>query len=285
MAPSKTQVDCLGQRLKEGSHSEEDLRLLDNYRGTFTETYEAVLQSLRLRGVFPTGRLKTTGSIVEKLRRESIRLSQIQDIAGCRVVVGGVLEQDRLAARLKADFPDAEVKDRRDRPSHGYRAIHVIVKLNRKAIEIQVRTSLQHLWAEVSEKASDVFDPAIKYGGGPREWQKFLADCSVLIAHLEGMERVDADPQYGLGELAKEHAALRRKITKMRKRRVPDHALREDETRLKALTNKLELSKEIDKKHRKKLASRRKEIANELAKAIRLIEQKKDESNDILDRV
>src|ERR1019366_1560512 len=144
MAPSTTQVDLLGQRLKDGSHSEEVLRLLDNYRGTFTEAYEALLQSLRQRGTSPTGRLKTTGSIVEKLRRESIRLSQMQDIAGCRVVAGGVLEQDRFVATLKADFPDANVIDRRDSPSHGYRAIHVIVKLNRKAIEIQVRTALQH---------------------------------------------------------------------------------------------------------------------------------------------
>ena len=92
-ALSKTQVDRLGDRLKGGSHTESDLRLLDAYRRSFGEAYEAVVQIIRQHGELPTGRLaKSTLSIVEKLRRESIRLSQMQDIAGCRVVVVDVVE-------------------------------------------------------------------------------------------------------------------------------------------------------------------------------------------------
>src|ERR1022692_105436 len=117
MPVSKTQIDRLGDRLKGGPHTESDLRLLDDYRRSFGEAYEAVVQTIRQRGEFPTGRLaKSTLSITEKLRRESLRLSQMQDIAGCRVVVGNVVEQEQFVASLITDFPKASVIDRRNNP-------------------------------------------------------------------------------------------------------------------------------------------------------------------------
>ena len=187
---SKTQIDRLGERLKGGPHTESDLRLLDDYRRSFGEAYEAVVRTIRQRGQFPTGRLaKSTLSIVEKLRRESIRLSQMQDIAGCRVIVADVVKQEQFVASLKTDFPGACVVDRRGDPSYGYRAVHVIAEISGKPIEIQVRTSLQHLWAEVSEKSSDVLDPTIKYGGGPDEWRSILTTNSTLVAAYEKIGR------------------------------------------------------------------------------------------------
>jgi ppGpp synthetase/RelA/SpoT-type nucleotidyltranferase len=56
-------------------------------------------------------------------------------------------------------------------------------------IEIQVRTSLQHLWAEVSEKLSDQFDPAIKYGGGDDKIRQLLMNASAAVADLEQTEK------------------------------------------------------------------------------------------------
>jgi ppGpp synthetase/RelA/SpoT-type nucleotidyltranferase len=162
MAISKTQIDRLGDRLKQGPHTERDLRLLDEYRRSFGEACEAVVRTIRNLGEAPTVRVaKSTLSIVEKLRRERIRLSQMQDIAGWGVVVADILQQDRFVASLKTTFPPASVIDRRDNPNYGYRAVHVIAEVSGKPVEIQVRSSLQHLWAEFSEKSSDVLDPAI----------------------------------------------------------------------------------------------------------------------------
>ena len=48
-------------------------------------------------------------------------------------------------------FPQARVLDLRARPSHGYRAIHVAPMIDGYRVEVQVRTNLQHLWAELSE--------------------------------------------------------------------------------------------------------------------------------------
>jgi ppGpp synthetase/RelA/SpoT-type nucleotidyltranferase len=56
-------------------------------------------------------------------------------------------------------------------------------------IEIQIRTSLQHVWAELSEKFSDVINPSIKYGGGDAIVQEILQRASNLIAEEELAEK------------------------------------------------------------------------------------------------
>ena len=139
----------------------------------------------------PTGRpAKSTTSIIDKLQRESIRLSQMQDIAGCRLTVDDIRSQDEVAARLKDLFDESTVVDRRDRPSHGYRAVHLLVEQSGKLVEVQVRTLLEHLWAEVSEKLSDVIEKEIKYGGGPIEIAKPLAELSDKVEKIELNERL-----------------------------------------------------------------------------------------------
>lgn len=187
---TKSQVDRLGDRLRKGDISEDDLRLLDTYRRSFTEVYEQIVTLIRDRlELEPTGRpAKSTTSIVEKLRRESIRLSQIQDIAGCRLIVSDIAAQDFVVTQLKGIIDKSVTVDRREHPSHGYRAVHVIVDSGSKLVEIQVRTSLQHLWAEVSEKLSDVVDSRIKYGEGDEVVLTLLGGMSDNIKSLETTE-------------------------------------------------------------------------------------------------
>ena len=57
--------------------------------------------------------------------------------------------------------------DRRATPSHGYRAVHVIVSMDRHLAEVQVRTELQHRWAMLVERFADAWVQQIKYGGPP----------------------------------------------------------------------------------------------------------------------
>ena len=202
---SNTQIDRLGDRLRQGSPSESDLILLDGYRRSFGEAYDIVVHTIRDRlQLEPTGRpAKSTSSLIEKLQRESIRLSQVQDISGCRVVVTDVAEQARVIASLESTFPGASVVDRKENPSYGYRAVHVIARFSGKLIEIQVRSMLQHIWAELSEKHADVIDPDIKYGGGPETVQKYLAIISTTIArheiteyNLQQLEAKDINQQF-----------------------------------------------------------------------------------------
>lgn len=191
---SKSQIDRLGDRLRRGSPVESDLRSLDEYRRSFEEAYATVVGTIRDQlGLEPTGRpTKSTGAVVAKLQRESIRLTQIQDMAGARVVVANIAEQERVLSSLRVAFPIASIVDRRTNPSYGYRAVHVIVAISEKAVEIQVRSALQHLWAEFSEKLSDEIDPRIKYGGGPDEVRARLAQASEAVATLETAESMVA---------------------------------------------------------------------------------------------
>jgi putative GTP pyrophosphokinase len=200
---TKSQIDRLGDRLKKGNITEDDLRLLDSYRRSFTPAYEIVVGTIRQDlALEPTGRpAKSTTSISEKLRRESIRLTQIQDIAGCRLTVTDIAEQDSVVQSLSNLFEKTTIVDRRQRPSHGYRAVHVIVSCLDNMIEIQVRTSLQHLWAELSEKLSDIVNPAIKYGVGSDDMRSLLAEMSSMIIRMELLEVQIADIRMLLSSL------------------------------------------------------------------------------------
>lgn len=96
--------------------------------------------------------------------------SQIQDIAGARIVTeGGLDTQDQIRDAVVAAFPGARVFDRRERPSYGYRAVHVVVTCQAVPVEIQIRTSDQHRWAEIFERLADTFGRQIRYGGEPDE--------------------------------------------------------------------------------------------------------------------
>jgi putative GTP pyrophosphokinase len=215
-AQTKTQVDRLGDRLKQENKSEEDLRALDRYRRSFGAAYESVITLVRDRlGLQPTGRAaKSTTAIVEKLQRESIRLSQVQDVAGCRLVVSDLNEQDRVVRQLCSLFVKPRVVDRRTKASHGYRAVHVVIDVEGKLVEIQVRTVLQHLWAELSEKLNDRVDPGIKYGGGSEPLQSSLDSLSKLIARTEKRE-AEADDSESARARARLHDDLAQIVEKI----------------------------------------------------------------------
>jgi ppGpp synthetase/RelA/SpoT-type nucleotidyltranferase len=105
------------------------------------------------------------------------------------------MEQDWIVAVCEDKFPRTDVKDRRESPSHGYRAVHVIVTILGKLIEIQIRTELQDLWAQISEKSADLFGQEVKYGGGPEFWRKVLVRFSDQVAVFEAVE---GDPAQNL---------------------------------------------------------------------------------------
>jgi ppGpp synthetase/RelA/SpoT-type nucleotidyltranferase len=65
----------------------------------------------------------------------------------------------------------------------------VIVRVGEWPVEVQVRTELQHLWAETSEKLSDVSDPSIKYGGGTEDVRRVLERMRDVVLKCETVER------------------------------------------------------------------------------------------------
>ena len=204
---TNSQLNKIGERIRKNSESEDDLRLLDQFRSSFEGAYQEIFNHLDDLGLKPGGRQgKTTESIRAKLLREKTRLSKMQDIAGCRVEVDHMLDQDLLVDKLKSHWPNSILYDRRITPSSGYRAVHLVVEVFERLVEIQVRTSLQHSWASVTEKLADVYDPQIKYGGGPEFIQKHLQLISTFIAEFESLEREYWETRRKSGEPESERA-------------------------------------------------------------------------------
>jgi len=204
---SKTRIDRLGDRLRKRPVEDKDLKALDEYRKSFGEAYENVIRRIKQElDLDASGRpAKSTNSVIGKLQREHVRLSQMQDIAGCRIVVANIDEQDRVIDSIQKVFPTASLVDRRIHPSYGYRAVHVIIKAFDKLIEVQIRTELQHSWAELSEKFSDEIDFDVKYGGGGEKIQGILQVSSNLIEKYEKTEkRVTVHQEYCDNQLLKD---------------------------------------------------------------------------------
>lgn len=176
---SRRQIDRLGDRLRAHT-TPEDYALLDEYRDSFFDTLMAVNFALGRLGLGQSdgGRLKRPESVIAKLQRDTrIRLSRMQDLAGCRLVADDKAQQDEIYARLQTDFDIYRAYDIRETPHSGYRAVHIVVRHGDKFVEVQVRTPGQRHWARLSERAT-AHDSAVKYGGGDPAIRQALDELS-----------------------------------------------------------------------------------------------------------
>ena len=171
---SRRQIDRLGQRIAESGYvGDDDRALYANILDYYQDLLDAVCDSLTEIGLTPTSRVKTTGTLVEKLQRDQgMQFSRIQDVAGARVVLdGNRSEQDALVKNICSlflHFPrKPDVIDRRASPTHGYRAVHVIAYPDSFPVEIQVRTYFQDIWAQIFERIADQWGRQIRYGEPP----------------------------------------------------------------------------------------------------------------------
>ena len=120
----------------------------------------------------------------------------MQDVVGCRIIVDAVIEQEEIARRVMIRFPNTRVVDRRLNPSFGYRALHLVIHWNDSPYEVQVRTKLQHAWAEVVERLSDREYPDLKYGKADGVLPRALMRLSETIREIEETEHaVSTEPE------------------------------------------------------------------------------------------
>ncbi len=189
---SRAQVDRLGERLRVGdSISSDDRILLDRYRRSLGSFSNAVTQRLQQLLQLPITERpgKTTQSIIAKLKRQTMPLSRMQDVAGGRVVVTDLDTQDSAINKVREAFPDARFIDRRESPIVGYHAAHFVIRENAQSYELQIRTQAQQRWAQLSEKFADLVGFEIKYGGGPEELEAQLTWSGRVIYLIERLKR------------------------------------------------------------------------------------------------
>lgn len=190
------EIDALGGQLRRG------IAVADRTRyGSYRRALNRLRSDLEteLRALFPNdevgSRTKRVETVAAKLeRRPDLTLSQVTDLAGCRIIVSGRAEQQAVVARLLATYDVQQVDDKSDSPKFGYRAVHFDIRYRGQLMEIQVQTRNQHLWQMVSELAAG-YDISIKYGGGLQEVNRALQDLSELAwrCDLEGTELPETD--------------------------------------------------------------------------------------------
>ena len=125
---SRRQVDRLGERLRDNPQAE-DISAFEEYRNLFLPPLDQVGQKLVNLGLGTgvTRRIKRTESAIAKLSRQrTLKLSQMQDIAGCRLVVDNLAQQDVVRNMIGLDLAVHNIHDRRQNPSSGYRAVHLV---------------------------------------------------------------------------------------------------------------------------------------------------------------
>jgi ppGpp synthetase/RelA/SpoT-type nucleotidyltranferase len=153
------------------------------------------------------GRLKRFQSIRRKLQRMPLSLYQMQDIAGCRVIVGNMTDVDRLTdfylgRRTKHETLGHSLYIDSPKPG-GYRCNHVMLKFlgpdditggNRLTVEVQIRTALQHAWATAVEAVGLVLNEDLKSGRGSPDWLRLFALMSSEFAVEEARPPVPGVP-------------------------------------------------------------------------------------------
>lgn len=153
---TKGEINRLGTRLiATSTPAQADLQQLAAVLEVYQAVLERVKEDLRGLGFSPTGRVKTTSTMTDKLRRtRGMELARVQDLAGARFVVDDLEAQDEARAKITEFYMDlgcpVRVTDRRTDPRFGYRAVHVIVTIEAMPVEIQIRTELQDSWRRSS---------------------------------------------------------------------------------------------------------------------------------------
>jgi ppGpp synthetase/RelA/SpoT-type nucleotidyltranferase len=169
--PSTKVLDDLGEAIRTDTMTPTDWALFRELRQQWRSSLDSLKSELdqmnNLQYFTITGRLKNTSTIREKLSRSTLRLSNIRDIIGCRVVVpDNIAVQDAvvrdIAMLIQSDRH--KIIDRRVNSNNGYRAVHLELRRDEMICEIQVRTQLQDLWATTSEAFGEKVGRGFRYG-------------------------------------------------------------------------------------------------------------------------
>lgn len=153
------------------------------------------------------GRAKSKETLAEKLNRMGPHtLPIIRDLAGIRVV--GKMsrrQQDQVMsdACRALGYEKPKLIDRRQSPSFGYRALHAELVYQGCKIEVQVRTELQHLWADAYERFADTLGREIRYSS---ELRHLTSDERALVGFMQELSTYIDEVERQLVELEEAEA-------------------------------------------------------------------------------
>lgn len=209
-------INDLDAVLEWAQHYENRLNIVNNFRAVHAyplNTFQINLRSAARKiddGALIAQRTKRLASISIKLARfPKMKLSQMQDIGGCRAVlksVAAVRQLDTYYAKVTQFKHKLSARDdyiTSPKPS-GYRGIHYVYRYfsdkpateiyNGLKIEMQLRSLYQHAWATAVETVGTFIGESLKTDFGPAEWKRFFALMGSVIAIRERSPTVPGTP-------------------------------------------------------------------------------------------
>jgi putative GTP pyrophosphokinase len=209
---STTQVALAGRRIGRslragGRPAASDLGIVDAFRSWHLPTLLEVQASLSQwlheglelgQAELPiTSRPKSIEAVAAKLGRTRTSLPRMQDIAGARVVVPGLKSQEAILELLRTRY-GSNVFRTTDTTAEGdqwgYRAVHVVVRLDGRLAEVQVRTRSQDRWAQIVEALDKARNLDLKHGRGPADWVQWLQELSDAYRDVDLGKPFDPPP-------------------------------------------------------------------------------------------
>lgn len=145
----------------------------------------------KFSGARVSQRLKRTDRIISKLLHfKTMRLSQMEDIGGCRVILPDLVQLRTFEQRLRdvwgqnliERLGNDYIASPRDT---GYRAVHLVVNRNGRLIEIQLRTPSQHRWAVLVEAHENQTGEMLKRGVGNTDTLELFKNLGTAFAHID----------------------------------------------------------------------------------------------------
>lgn len=201
---SKTKIDNAGRALSRNSFKSEDDEIeseivFDDYRKSYLQPLTETTHLLQtwLSGYdgqyYIAQRLKRKPQILRKLRRLSVRLSQLQDIGGNRIIVDTNEDVERLhrfiteKLSLENNISVHRVTDYRPegRDDTGYRSLHIVLDVDGKKIELQLRSRAQHYWSESIERTSVIYGHHLKENVGDTKVLQYFKLLSHIFYEIE----------------------------------------------------------------------------------------------------
>lgn len=231
---SRSRIDRAGRELLLAEESpevaESALTIVNDWRSfhAFPLNSITVVLKQKSRRIQPDAlvvqRLKRSRSILTKLIREpSMRLTQMQDIGGCRAVLDTVDSVYLLKGSYldnKGQYEVVHIDDYIRSPKiSGYRSLHLILRYKSKKypeynnllLEVQVRTLIQHSWATAVETVGAVIGQALKSSEGEGNWLSYFQNASLALEYMEHPMFTTIIPQ-SLGAIARNLAVLDKKL-------------------------------------------------------------------------
>lgn len=201
---SKGRINRAGRAVRKGELGYEDNVVIENFRASHAHVLNAFQASLRNRSrgkdIIVAQRLKRRATIDDKLlRRPNFSLTEMQDIAGCRLIFKNLEDLNEFrrsfhSARFSHHLISADNRyDYVVAPkADGYRGIHDVYEYqssratgapwNRLRIELQYRTIYQHAWSTAVEVAGLLTENEHKFGRASEHYSEFFRTTSEIIS-------------------------------------------------------------------------------------------------------